>query len=255
MGARRKPKPANENYMPEEEIFARLDLVRPVMTTMRAVCIPETVAQRTMTYLLTQLDKETGAQVAKTALVLGGASSVWDDAAEALHLFRPDAIAAVNDIGTRWAGRLDIWATLHPEHFVKWAPARAANGFTPARTHIAHEDGWRVDSIEDYRWPGMNASGSSGLYAVKVLMDRGFDRIVLAGVPMQASGAHFFNTSVWNEVSAFTSAWLDQRFRLLGVVKSMSGWTRESLGAPDADWLGAAALQRADTRPPPQRPL
>lgn len=112
-----------------------------------------------------------------------------------------------------------------------------------------------MDSVEDYRWPGMTASGSSGLYAVKLLMDRGFDRIILAGVPMQASGAHFFDPKDWDEVDAFWQTWLDQANRINGIVKSMSGRTREIFGAPDANWLGAAALQRADTRPPPQRPL
>lgn len=179
----------------------------------------------------------------KTALVLGGAAGVWDDAARALSRFQPHAAAAVNDIGTRWAGRLDIWASLHHEKMAGWRQERVRRGFGPAKTHIGCEPAPGIDAVEDYRWPGMNASGSSGLYAVKLLMDRGFDRIVLAGIPMDPAGAHFFNTARWDEVESFWQAWLDQAPRLKGIVKSMSGRTRELLGAPDRTWLGAAALQ------------
>lgn len=47
---------ANENFMPTEEIAARLDWVRPVFTAMRAAAIPDDVAQDAMTYLLGRLD-------------------------------------------------------------------------------------------------------------------------------------------------------------------------------------------------------
>lgn len=180
----------------------------------------------------------------KTCLILGGSNSVWDDASEALALFRPDAIAAVNDIGTRWAGRLDVWATLHHEKMATWRATRAASGFIPAKHHIGSEEAPGVDSIEDYRWPGMTASGSSGLFAVKAMLDRGYDRVVLAGIPMQAAGAHFFSPEGWHEVGAFTAAWQDQFSRLDGAVRSMSGWTRTLLGSPDAEWLGVTAPQR-----------
>jgi len=187
----------------------------------------------------------------KTALVLGGAKTVWDEASEALALFRPDAIAAVNDIGTRWAGRLDLWATLHHEKMATWRAARAASGFGLANLHVGSEPAPGIDSVEDYRWLGMNASGSSGLYAVKLMIDRGFDRIVLAGVPMDAAQAHFFDPSQWDEATSFWQTWLDQAPRLQGTVKSMSGRTRDLLGGPDNDWLGAAALQG---RTPGRRP-
>lgn len=179
----------------------------------------------------------------RTALVLGGASTIWTDSAEALRLFRPDAIAAVNDIGTRWAGPIDIWATLHHEKMTAWRQARERRGFSPAKMHVGIEAAPGIDRIEDYRWPGMTGSGSSGLYAVKLLMDRGFDRIVLAGVPMDAGGAHFFDPARWDEVASFWQTWLDQAPRLQGTVKSMSGRTRALLGAPTAEWLGAAVLQ------------
>lgn len=47
---------ANENFMPAEEIAARLDWVRPVFTAMRAAAVPDGVAQDVMAYLLGRLD-------------------------------------------------------------------------------------------------------------------------------------------------------------------------------------------------------
>jgi hypothetical protein len=182
--------------------------------------------------------------------VLGGAECVWRDVNGALALFEPDAFAAVNDIGTQWEGPLDIWATLHHEKMGAWRAERRRRGFRPAHIHIGIEDQLGIDRVEDYRWPGMNASGSSGLYAVKLLMARGFDRIVLAGVPMTAAGAHFFNSSPWSEVHSFTAAWREQLPRLRGCVKSMSGFTREILGEPDRTWLGLHHLNAGRTEPP-----
>lgn len=187
----------------------------------------------------------------RTALLLGGSNSVWQDAADALALFTPDCIAAVNDIGARWSGPLDLWASLHEGKMPRWIAERARRGFSKAKFHVANGPAPGIDAIEDYRWPGMTGSGSSGLYAVKLLMDRGFDRIVLAGVPMDPAGAHFFDAARWDEVASFWQTWLDQAPRLQGIVKSMSGRTRALLGAPTAEWLGAAVLQG---RTPGRRP-
>jgi len=83
----------------------------------------------------------------------------------------------------------------------------------------------------------MNASGSSGLYAVKLALEAGADKVVLAGVPMSAEAAHFFSPEPWQEVGGFIDAWSIVHPRLQHTVRSMSGWTRERLGAPTPDWL------------------
>jgi len=174
----------------------------------------------------------------RIALVLGGASCVWDDATAAMELVEPDAVFAVNDIGARWAGPLVGWVTLHPEKMAGWRSERARRGFPAAREHVGHELGQPgIDRATSYLWPDMNASGSSGLFAVKVAMEAGFDRIILAGIPMQAAGAHFFNSAPWGEVGAFTEAWKTALPRIAPLVRSMSGWTAQLLGKPDRNWL------------------
>ena len=172
-----------------------------------------------------------------TALVLGGGREVWSEAGQALDLFAPDLTLAVNDIGVIWPGGLDIWATLHPEKLTDWRHARAMRGLAPAHEHVAHEVQPGVDRAQTYVWPGMNASGSSGLYAVKLALEAGAERVVLAGVPMTSEAAHFFSSTPWIEREGFTDAWRIAMPRIRETVRSMSGWTKELLGAPTSAWL------------------
>lgn len=172
-----------------------------------------------------------------TALVLGGASCVWDDAAAAQDLFSPGIVVAVNDIGARWAGRLDYWCSLHPDKMQAWCKGRMERGLKPAGCHVGHEMHPGIDKVIDYRWPGMNASGSSGLFAVKVALDHGADRVVLAGVPMKPEQAHFFAGATWSDCQSFIDGWHDALPFIKDKVRSMSGYTKQILGAPSPEWL------------------
>lgn len=173
----------------------------------------------------------------RTALVLGGGKGVWAEAGEALSLFSPSLVVAVNDIGVFWPGRIDIWATLHPEKLADWRNARRARCLPPAAEHVAHEGQASVDRVQTYIWPGMNASGSSGLYAVKLALEAGAERVILAGVPMTTEAAHFFAASPWGEREGFIDAWRIAMPRIADKTRSMSGWTQEILGAPTPVWL------------------
>ncbi|MCI0434489.1 MAG: hypothetical protein L0271_12740, partial [Gemmatimonadetes bacterium] len=67
----------------------------------------------------------------RIAILLGGAASVWDDYVALCELITGDwigLIAAVNDIGCHWPGRLDHWITLHPEKMARWRHERAVRG-------------------------------------------------------------------------------------------------------------------------------
>lgn len=172
-----------------------------------------------------------------TALVLGGALSVWADASNALGLFEPAMTVAVNDIGAAWSGPIDIWASLHPEKFPVWCAQRERRGFAPAGELVGHEIAGGAHRAVDYRWPGMNTSGSSGLFAVKLAIEAGADRVVLAGVPMAPEGAHFFTTAPWTERDSFIAGWQAAMPFITGKVRSMSGTTKDWLGVPTPEWL------------------
>lgn len=184
------------------------------------------------------------------ALVIGGAECVSEDLPEALSLFRPDAYYAVNEIGIH-VEQLDVWCTLHPEFMWKWKERRAAHGFhdkyvtfgpllqQTATRHAKVNVLGVVDQRMNFRWPEMTASGSSGLFAVRVAMEYGkYDGVVLAGVPMTAQGNHFLRPSeAWKHYDSFLPAWQNALPRIRDRVRSLSGWTRKVLGSPTAEWL------------------
>jgi hypothetical protein len=177
------------------------------------------------------------AKRATNCLVIGGAACVWDDVTAALELGEFDGVVACNDVGADWSGKLDAWVSLHPEKFPVWQRKREANGFDRAALHVGHKADPNVDRVVDYRWPGMKGSGSSGLYAAKVAMGLGFDRIVLCGVPMEAEQAHYFDRKTWNAVQGFKPAWLTARPHIANAVRSMSGWSAQFVGKPSENWL------------------
>lgn len=174
----------------------------------------------------------------RVAAVLGGAAGGLNELAQLRAMATVDAVFAINDAACDYDGYLAAFVTLHPEFLLDgkaWLTKRRAAGRSEPREVIAHEMKPGVTRVVDYLWPGMNASGSSGLFAAKVALEQ-FDRVVLCGVPMQAERAHYFDAAPWHDVNGFTDAW---RIALphLANVRSMSGWTAELLGRPDSSFL------------------
>jgi hypothetical protein len=92
--------------------------------------------------------------------------------------------------------------------------------------------------VLDYRWPGMTLSGSSGLFAVKAALEvLGADRVVLAGVPMSTDQRHFNKGEPWAKGAPYLDAWRIALPFIRDRVRSLSGFTRDLLGAPTPDWL------------------
>ena len=95
-----------------------------------------------------------------------------------------------------------------------------------------------VTDFTEFRFPGQTGTGSSGLFALKVaLVDLGFDRAVLCGVPISEMAGHVTNGPVWGDAPHYREAWTEAAPEIIGRARSMSGWTRDLLGAPTADWI------------------
>jgi len=165
----------------------------------------------------------------KVALVLGSASTVWDDA-EAAWEYQPKVIVACNEIGVSWADRLDVWCTLHPEKMERWREERAARSHPPAGEHIGHTQWPGVDRTVCHLWPGQNTSASSGGYAAKIALEFA-DHVILAGVPLTPL-PHFNRDLGWQDFASYRTGWEQSLPHIEGRVSSMSGWTRELLGHP-----------------------
>lgn len=180
----------------------------------------------------------------RTALVMAGGERVREDVAEALKLFKPDLMIAVNDFGSEWRGTVDHWVSNHPEKMARWIEKRASNGFAPAEriwtvTHKA--EGYSFEHV-------VNPGGSSSATAVAVAREMGAERIVLCGVPL-TSTPHFFDDVPWSskEVAHYQRAWQRQKKEMIKDVRSLSGgFTENLLGRPTREWIeGLNGVQNA----------
>jgi hypothetical protein len=180
------------------------------------------------------------------AAVLGGARGNLAELETLRTLCRVDAVFAVNDAAAQYPGAdLEAFVTLHPEKLPEWLSRRNVDNLHKP-TIVAHCEGPLVTQVVDYRWPGMNASGSSGLFAVKVALEK-YDQVVLCGVPMDAMRAHFFDSAPWFEVDSFWQAWQIALPYIKDRVRSMSGRTAQLLGMPTKEFLSSAGVTPAPT--------
>jgi hypothetical protein len=169
------------------------------------------------------------------ALILGGAPSVWRELAEAQALLnRRHMVVAANRAGIHWAGKLDGWATLHPDLLAGWGREREGNKDFRAFIAEAHVSSPRAEVVSE-RWPG-----SSGLYALQVaLFEMNATAAILCGVPMETTAGHFAKEGAWAGTADYRQAFATALPTVGGRVRSMGGWTAELFGKPTAEWVGA----------------
>ena len=160
----------------------------------------------------------------RAALVLGGAQCLWDDVEAALRLGEYGAVIACNDAGASWPGPLDAICSLHEDKLRKiWLVRRARAGYVPPNV-IA------TKATHTHQFDGQTASGSSGLFALKLaLIDLGFERAVLCGIPMDIQ-PHFFGGDFWPGAKSHKRGWEQALPVIKDRARSMSGWTKELLG-------------------------
>lgn len=179
----------------------------------------------------------------KTALCLGGGNTLFNDI-DYIHSngIKYDAVFACNDAGAEWPHELEGWVTLHPEKLDAWSEKRAQNGFVPCKQLYAHrvmKKGKTKDLVKatTFKFPVQHGggSGSSGLFVAKVaLVDCGFERAILCGIPMTQT-THFFDKVEWKSCKGFRRQWLHVDIDYRNRMRSCSGWTRVLLGGPN-DW-------------------
>lgn len=171
-----------------------------------------------------------------TAIGLGSAACLHEDMAAALELFTPDLVVACNDAGADHPGPLDHWVSFHCEFFPKWVARREAKGYPPAgqlwtvkrRHQPTQVQALDVQTIDNW-------GGSSGLLVAQVA-SLFAQRVVLCGVPLDAKQGHYNDPKPWRDAGNYRANLLSH-LPDLGNVRSMSGWTRETLGAPTKEWF------------------
>ena len=178
-------------------------------------------------------------RAAELAVVCGSAAELHDDVAT---LQAPGAVRAVwiavNDAGWVLAGiPFAHWCTLHPDLLQGWQRKRAERGGEPVGSTWGPSTRRRYDGVGNYR--GHWGAGSSALFAVKIaLEDVGCARVVLCGVPLHSGPYAQPDAGTWQgdwparEAAIHREGWTRRADQLGARVRSMSGWTRELLGAP-----------------------
>lgn len=162
-------------------------------------------------------------------LVIGSAPCVFADLEDLDRITAPDrfdlmavGLSTVRDVQLRY----DYVANNHPEN----GPAirqLLASGDNEAARVIGPLPGPGVDIVEPYRPP----TGSSAITGVLAAIRMGYRKIVLCGCPLTG------NAPAGNPYEEFRAGWQAKRSELFGIVKSLSGWTQELLGAPTEAWL------------------
>lgn len=195
----------------------------------------------------------------KRALIVGCGERVWQDVDEAMALCEWDGFYVCKLAGVHWQheGHF-VWPTLHPEFMDDFEKQRRERGLhqnyeivAPLQTEVGRHNWITKFRRTSFRFKGMTASGSSGLFAVKIAIEDGYDRLVLAGMPM-TKDPHFsrrdqFGKPVpWKQRDSFLRGWEVARSHYKDKTRSISGgWTEETLGRPTLEWLGLDGSQVA----------
>lgn len=174
------------------------------------------------------------------AVILGGARCVWDDARAALAMIgdQPAMVVATNQAGVRYPGDLDAWASLHPDFFANALPRRVRAGlnkplvYAPAK----HPDTPCIKAVAS-RW-----DGSSSLYAAQVALKQlKVTKVILCGAPLDSDAGHIAVPGPWSDPEQYRAGFVAALPEIEGRVRSMAGWTADTLGRPDPDWINAKA--------------
>ena len=173
-------------------------------------------------------------------VVLGTAPCMWDD------LRRVPArldVVAVNRAGWLYLDPIVLWVSIHGPCLVSYIEQRRALGadmnFTAYGNFAENEESGDV-----IRWNRPNGGGSSSLFATRIALEIGYERVVLAGVPLEGATtiSDHDGTEIVEEWSAagfgvYHGGWKKAHDEIARYVRSMSGWTRETFGEPTAEWL------------------
>ena len=186
----------------------------------------------------------------KLALVVGCAECLWTDVEQAKAQLSVcdltfDAVCCVKLAGAHWKGHFDVWASLHPEFMLSYIMERRSRRLPEGYEVVCPPDkelglagrGAKGFEMTRHSWlfPGQQASGSSGLYGIKIMLDRGY-KVVAAGIPMTTE-KHFSRNSLWLNRDSFFGGWREAKPYIKDHVRSMSGWTKQLLGEPTVKWL------------------
>jgi len=172
----------------------------------------------------------------KRLLIVGPAPCLHEDLASLEEL---DSGFRMNDGGdydvmaigldmAEYVGRIKHVVTYHPYELPDFRKRREAVGGNQDYETHSHE---QFDGLVNRLWPYIKPSGSSAMLGIEAGMGMGYKRIVVAGCPLI--------DRKYTVTCDFRPGWTTRFDKIKDAVRSMSGWTRDLLGAPTEEWMNA----------------
>lgn len=172
------------------------------------------------------------------AVVVGGAECVWDDVERARALCAEAGVEpeffVINDAIAYFSDPC-VAVSLHPDKMVPWFSTRASKGFPAPFEVWCHSNRRAAHKLVTNVLK--DRGGSSGLLAVYVALHKGYNRVILCGVPMETAANHFVRKVKWVACVAFWRAWELHANEIKPYVRSFSGQTAALLGQPTVEFL------------------
>jgi hypothetical protein len=191
--------------------------------------------------------KHTGA-----CIIVAGARGVYEEYESAKEFLgkcnKPFTLLAVNDIGCFIKGNVYAIITAHPEWASGWIAWRTGVGHSGYGPECMNRPLIYADTQHpcvDVVWSGLgNQVGTSGMLACLIAICMGFDKIILAGMPLDFSIPHFFSPYLIHQSDESNvinkSSWEYATTKLPTFpqkIRSMSGITKQMLGEPSDEWM------------------
>lgn len=129
---------------------------------------------------------------------------------------------AINRAGFKVTQPIRWWVTYHPDTYMqeKWHAQREKKGGNMDFTVVSHARNVNLErsGLVCRQFAGPSCTGSSALLGVLFGLDQGYQRIIVAGAPLDHPDYGYFR-----------EGWKIKRKHLAGRVESLSGWTKTYL--------------------------
>jgi hypothetical protein len=169
----------------------------------------------------------------KKIIICGSGECLFDD------LARNHANAFPHTMDVACINHTALYYPYFFEHWISWH----SNIFAGIREFVKgnptiHSS--KEDTLVHRVWgfPGFECS-DSGLFAVKICLALGYDRIILCGIPMDNSRKFYeaYGTENGHAADNIQDIWKKEIPSFKDCVRSMSGNTRAMLGEPTREWF------------------
>lgn len=161
-------------------------------------------------------------------LAVVGCAPCWENDFNEFTKFVDSADVMAIGLDCPYGGRVKYFCTYHWLDIKLYKQNRINAKVNTDFEVICHKKKSDVDIVEEHIAP----SGSSSLLGVAAAIKLKYNKIVLIGCPMNGA-----NKNGHKPYDSFQEGWVARLNEIKDCTRSMSGWTKELLGAPTKEWF------------------